>query len=111
MMTGKIKLPIVAAGVVATALLFSAPASADRGFLSSTVVVNYQDVDLSTPKGRQLLDRRVDAAISSMCGQPIFGTRDEAEMLDACRVEARSAVTPQLQQAKSRANLNMASVR
>ena len=110
-MNGKIKLPIVAAGIAAAFLSFSAPASADQGFLSSTVVVNYQDVDLATTKGRQMLDRRVEAAISSMCGQPIFATRDEAELLAACRVEARAAVTPQLQQAKSRANVNMASAR
>lgn len=110
-MNGKIKLPIVISGIAAAVISFTAPALADPAFDSSKTVVNYQDVDLSTQKGRLLLDRRVDNAISTMCGQPVFGTRDEAEMLDACRVEARAAVTPQLEQAISRANVTVASVR
>jgi UrcA family protein len=107
-MYGKIKLPIVAAGL---AVAFASPAMAQPNYSTAAVTVDYRGVDLSSQKGRETLDRRVNAAISAMCGQPIFGTREEAEALRNCRIEARTAVEPQLQAALASANTKVASVR
>lgn len=104
-MYGKIKLPIVAAGL---AVVFSAPAMAEPSYSTAAVTVDYRGVDLTSQKGRETLDRRVNAAISTMCGQPIFGTREEAEALRNCRIEARTAVEPQLQAVLASANTKVA---
>jgi UrcA family protein len=99
------KLPIVAAGL---AVAFAMPAMAEPSYSTAAVTVDYRGVDLSSQKGRETLDRRVNAAISAMCGQPIFGTREEAEALRDCRIEARTAVEPQIQSANARANTKVA---
>jgi UrcA family protein len=110
-MYGKIKLPIVVAGLATASAGFAVPAMAEPAFSTASVTVDYRGVDLTSQKGRETLDRRVNAAISAMCGQAIFGTREEAEALQQCRIEARTAVEPQLQAAKTRATTNVASVR
>ena len=58
-----------------------------------------------------MLERRVNAAIGTLCGAPVFGDRDEAEALRACREEARSAVQPQVKAMLNRANVTVASAR
>jgi UrcA family protein len=107
-MFGKFKLPIVAAGL---AVAFAAPAMAEPSYSTAAVTVDYRGVDLTSQKGRETLDRRVNAAISAMCGQPVFGTREEAEALRNCRIEARTAVEPQVQSALASANTKVASAR
>jgi UrcA family protein len=99
------KLPIVAAGL---AVAFAMPAMAEPSYSTAAVTVDYRGVDLSSQKGRETLDRRVNVAISAMCGQPIFGTREEAEALRDCRIEARTAVEPQIQAANARASTKVA---
>jgi UrcA family protein len=104
-MYGKITLPIVALGL---AVAFATPAMAEPAFSTASVTVDYKGVDLTSQKGRETLDRRVNAAISAMCGQPVFGTREEAEALQQCRIEARTAVEPQIQAANARASTKVA---
>lgn len=96
-MNGNNILPIVAAGLAAAILMATSPATAETQFWTGKVIVDYKGVDLTTQRGRQQLDRRVDAAIGTLCGQPIFGTREEAEALRECRSEARAAAEPQIQ--------------
>lgn len=105
------KLPIVAAGLAAALAGFAAPAMAEPSYSTAAVTVDYHGVDLTSQKGRETLDRRVNAAISAMCGQPVFGTREEADALKDCRIEARSAVEPQLQALLASANTKVASAR
>jgi UrcA family protein len=107
-MYGQFKLPIVAAGL---AVAFAAPVMAEPSYSTAAVTVDYRGVDLTSQKGRETLDRRVNAAISAMCGQPIFGTREEAEALRNCRIEARTAVGPQLKAVLASANTKVASAR
>jgi UrcA family protein len=102
------KLPIVAAGLAAALIGFAAPAMAEPSYFNAAVSVHYHDVDLTSQKGRETLDRRVNAAISGMCGQPVFGTREEAEALRNCRIEARTTVEPQLQSVFANANTKVA---
>lgn len=96
---------IIGAAMLAMAL----PAAAAPAYSTAKVMVDYRGIDLASASGRQQLDQRVDAAIRSMCGAPVFGTREEAAELSACRAEARNAVDPQLQAVLARANLTVAS--
>jgi UrcA family protein len=104
-MTGNFIRPIVAAAL----LSMGVPAMADTDFSTAQVKVDYSGLNLASPSGRRALDNRVDAAIRTMCGAPVFGTRDEADALDACYDEARTAVEPQLKTILARANVSMAS--
>lgn len=82
--------------VVAALLSISMPVAALPAYSTVSVSVGTGGLDLASPKGRAALERRIDAAIRDMCGQPVFATRDEAEAIAACRAEARAATAPQL---------------
>ncbi len=102
-MTGTILRPLVATALLA----FAAPAFADPVDSSATVKINTSGLDLTSASGRQALDRRVQNAINAICGAPIYGTREEAEELRACRTETRAAVQPQVQAMLLRANVTV----
>nr|WP_310522724.1 UrcA family protein [Polymorphobacter sp.] len=95
--------------VTAAMLVSAVPALAEATFWSAQVKVDYSGLNLASPSGRQAFDHRIDAAIRTMCGAPVFGTRDEAEALQACHVEARTAAEPQVKAVLARANMTMAS--
>lgn len=96
---------------VATVLAMAASASAGPTWSSGRVAVSAAGINLATISGRQAFDRRVDAAISAMCGAPALGTRDEADALRACREEARTAAAPGVERLVARAGVTMASSR
>jgi UrcA family protein len=96
---------VVAAMMTAVAV----PVAAAPEYSTARVTVDYKGIDLASASGRQELDQRVDGAIRAMCGSPVFGTREEAAELGACRAEARAAVDPQLQAVLAKANLTVAS--
>lgn len=114
-MTGKFASPLVSNGLIAgitmALMTIATPAMADTTLLTSQVSISTANLDLGTPHGRQMLERRINAAIGNMCGAPVFGDRDESDLLRACRDEARAAVQPQVTAAVSRANLTVASAR
>lgn len=102
-MFGKFALPIVAAGLATTLGVFASPAMADPSNPMVSIAVDHRGVDLASAEGRQILDRRINAAINNICGQPVYGTRDEADVLRECRREVRAAVEPQVQMVLTRA--------
>ena len=114
-MTGKFASPLVSNGLIAgmtmALMTIATPAMADTTLLTSQVSVSTTNLDLGTLHGRQMLERRISAAISTMCGAPVFGDRAEADLLRACRDEARAAVQPQVKAVVSRANMTVASAR
>lgn len=114
-MTGKFASPLVnnglLVGMTMALMTIAAPAMADTPLLTDQVSISTANLDLASPQGRQMLERRVNAAISAMCGTPVFGDRDEAEALRACREEARAAVQPQVKAVLGRANVTVASAR
>jgi UrcA family protein len=114
-MTGKFASPLVTNGLLAgmtmVLMTIAAPAMADTHLLNDQVSISTTNLDLATPRGRQMLERRVNAAILTLCGAPVFGDRDEAAALRACREEARSAVQPQVKAMLNRANVTVASAR
>ena len=102
-MFGKFALPIVAAGLAATLGVFASAAMADPSNPMVSIAVDHSGVDLASAEGRQILDRRINAAINNICGQPVYGTRDEADVLKECRRDVRAAVEPQVQMALTKA--------
>ena len=114
-MAGKFASPLVTnglmAGVTVVLMTIAAPAMAGTPLHSDQVSITTANLDLATPQGRQMLERRVNAAVNSLCGAPVFGDRAEAEALRACRDEARSAVQPQVKAMIGRANVTVASAR
>ena len=101
-MTGAI---IIRPLVTAALLAFAAPAFADLADSSARVTISTSDIDLTSAKGREALDRRVQSAVNRICGTPILGTREEAEALGTCRTETRAAVQPQVQTMLLRASV------
>jgi UrcA family protein len=114
-MSGKFASPLVTNGLLAgmtmALMTIAAPAMADTPLLTDQVSISTANLDLATPHGRAVLERRVNAAINAMCGAPVFGSRDEAEALQACRDEARAAAQPQVKAVLSRASVTVASAR
>lgn len=94
-MTGIFVRPLVLAAT-AGLMAIAAPAVAAPAYEDASVSINLSGIDLASVSGRQTLDRRVENAITAICGAPVFGTRDEAEELRACRTETRAAVAPQV---------------
>jgi UrcA family protein len=114
-MTGKFASPLVTNGLLAgmtmALMTIAAPAVADTQFLTDQVSISTANLDLATPRGRQMLERRVNSAIGTLCGAPVFGDRAEAEALRACREATRTAVQPQVKAMLDRASVTVASAR
>jgi UrcA family protein len=91
---------MMAALVVAA--LASPALAAQPGYEESRVTVKTADIDLATASGQKLLGKRLDIAMSRLCGTPIMFTRDEIAALDACRSDALAAAAPQIEAARAR---------
>ena len=91
---GKFALPIVAIGVAMAFGTIAAPVMADTVAGGPRVTIDYRGVDLTSASGRETLDRRVNTAIDEICGQPVYGTRDETSVLRQCRREMRARIEP-----------------
>lgn len=92
----KFLLPIVGVGLAIALASSATSAMAEPANSTVRVAIDYSGMDLTSVQGRRDLDRRVNLAIEGICGQPMFGTRDEAEVLRQCRREIRAAVEPQI---------------
>jgi UrcA family protein len=98
---------ILMAAMMAAAL--AAPAmAAGPGYEESRVRVQTADLDLATASGQRALERRVEMALSRLCGMPVFHTRDELDALDACRADALKAAAPQIDAARARQAVTVA---
>jgi UrcA family protein len=101
---------IVMAALVAAAL--AGPALAvEPGYEQSQVTVRTADLDLATAAGQRALGKRLDIALSRLCGSPITFTRDEIAALDNCRADAMAAAAPQIDAARARQAVMIASRR
>jgi UrcA family protein len=99
---------IVRFALVAAAFIAAPVLAEPAGYERWQVNVQTADLDLKSKAGQRQLDRRMDAALVKLCGQPVFFTRDEMEDLDACKAEARAAAVPQMKAAIARAGTDIA---
>ena len=80
----KISLALIAAAGLA---VFAAPVAAEN----QSVTVEYKDLNLSSPKGQKILERRIDAAARQVCGadSTVTGTRIVDREALACMAKAK----------------------
>ena len=77
----------------AFAALSAMPASAQ---VQAGRAVSYQGLDLGSRAGRAVLNRRIAAAVESVCGSYAGASSDETHEIDQCRAAARSGIETQL---------------
>lgn len=53
-----------------------------------TARVSYADLDLASPAGRAMLERRVDAAADAVCGRNGYVGLAELRIAEACHAQA-----------------------
>jgi UrcA family protein len=100
--------------ILITALLVAAAAPAlavEPGYEQFAVRVQTADLDLASAQGQRMLGKRLDLAVNRLCGTPVFFSRDELSALDACRADAMQAAAPQINAARSRQAVTVASNR
>ena len=99
---------ILMAAMMAAAL--AAPAlAAGPAYEQSAVRVQTSDIDLATAAGQRQLGKRLELAITRLCGPPVFFTRDELAELESCRADALQASAPQIDAARARQAVTVAS--
>ncbi len=96
--------------VVAATLAMPAMA-ADAGYEQSRVRVQTADLDLASASGQRQLDRRLSLAMTRLCGEPVLHTRDELAELAACQADAMAAAAPQIEAARARRAVAVATSR
>ena len=100
-----------AAGIFAAVLLSTGSAVlAQPDYALTNISVRTHDIDLSTPAGADMLQRRVETGVRSACGPVEFVAGDEARALTACRTAARQSAEPQLRRALAAGSLRMAAI-
>lgn len=85
--------------------------AANPGYERAEVRVQTADLDLSSASGQRLLDRRISVAVTRVCGMPVMFSRDEIAELEACQAQAMAATAPQIEAARSKRAVAVASTR
>ena len=95
---------------IAASLASAAPVTAaDTLFEPTKRVVAYDDLDLTSAKGRERLETRVRMAVNSACGYWDARSLTEKAMVDRCRKAARQQSEAQVAEAVRNAAVRLAS--
>jgi UrcA family protein len=90
--------------LIAMLLAFSsAPAIAEAPFIASSTVQT-ADLDLSTAKGQQALDRRLSQAVKEVCGEASDIDIAGKNEVRRCRAETFASLTSERDQRVARAS-------
>lgn len=101
---------ILAAAALAAAMVTPALA-ADTVYEQGRVRVQTAVLDLSSAAGQRQLEKRLSSAVNTLCGSPVFFSRDEASLLDACHADALQAAAEQIDAARARKAVAVASIK
>lgn len=94
------------------AATLAAPAlAAQPGYESAQVRVQTADLDLASAAGQRVLERRISVAVTRVCGTPVLFSRDELSELAACEAQAMAATGPQIDAARAKRAVSVASTR
>jgi UrcA family protein len=85
-------------------ILTTAPALA-TGQDGRTASIRIDDIDLSSPAGVRLLDRRVAAAKEAVCGSYMNARDGREDRITACRAAVDRQLEPQLAALRARNQL------
>lgn len=83
---------LAAAALTAGLLTFAAPAFAQE---TPSVAVSYADLNLASPLGRTILDRRIANAASQLCGTASQVDLNATAAVDTCLSATIDSVQPQ----------------
>ncbi len=97
--------------LLAAAALAMPALAAEPGYEQWQVKVQTADLDLSSALGQRARDTRLSQAMTRLCGYPATFTRDELAAFDACRTDAMKAAAPQIDAARARLAVAVASNR
>ena len=97
--------------LLAAATLAMPALAAETGYEQWQVKVQTADLDLSSATGQRALDKRLSQAVTRLCGYQVTFTRDELAAFDACRTDAMKAAAPQIDAARARLAVAVASNR
>jgi len=80
------------------ALAFTASPALASSDEVHTKMVDYADLNLSSPEGQERLERRIESAARSVCSvyENRIGTRLRSPELDACLANARAGAKKQV---------------
>jgi UrcA family protein len=101
---------------VLAALAFSAVATpvlaaeAPNPVETVSVVVDYADLDIASPAGSAVLDKRIEAAASAVCEKPDIRNLKQMEAWEACKATAKSDAFEQLSVLEPYQSLALASL-
>jgi len=97
------RLPVLTA-VCTAAALFASPVTAQAEAASRSVDIS--GIDLATPEGQRLLDRRVEAAARAVCeaDRVQTGTRIPSSSIGECLETARNSAREQITAAIAKRN-------
>lgn len=62
-----------------------------------TAVVSFADLDLAAPAGRETLERRIAAAVTTVCGKPAIHSPRFIKAVEECRAKATEDAMAQLE--------------
>ena len=85
--------------ILITAAFFAAAAAALPARAESPVrreTVSLAGLDLASPADRARLDRRIAAAVETVCGSYAGASQSEQREIDGCRAAARTGIETQL---------------
>jgi UrcA family protein len=100
---------MLAAAALGLGFTGTAPAMAEQSaFEPVKLVVQYDDLDLSSPRGRDRLETRIRSAANSACGYRSATTLSEKRDADTCRKAAIARTQPEVMAAVRAASLRYA---
>lgn len=81
---------------LAALLTLGTPALANDGEDAARQVVRYDTASLNQAEARRTLMKRIDLAARNVCGEPVTGSKEEADTIRACRTQAASMARAQV---------------
>lgn len=90
---------LAAPAFFAAALGVAAPAMAEEAAApieSLSVSVPYGDLDVATPAGAAVLDKRIEAAASDVCQKPDIRQLKQMAEWEACKASAKAGALEQI---------------
>jgi UrcA family protein len=94
------------AGALLAITMIAGPAAAQssnaNGQGAMVLHIKLADLDLSSHQGQRALDRRIDAALVSVCGMPAEFTERESAAIAACKTNVLQSAASQIAAARSR---------
>jgi UrcA family protein len=98
----------LAVGLTGTVPALAKNTAQNSAFEPVTLAVQYDDLDLSSPRGRERLETRIRSAANSACGTRSATTLSEKRDADKCRKSAIARTQPEVMAAVRAAALRYA---